>query len=372
MKTKSGRRSFLKNMSVSGTAAAFFPSTFLSASTDGIEAAEKLTSPESLKENTAGSHKYNSTYTGEYLNRIAFPIGGLGAGMFCMEGTGAISHMSVRNRPEIFNEPGMFAAITIKGVKNGAKLLEGPVPDWKKFGQREAGNGLGGATTGLPHFSNASFNVKFPFGYLDISDADLPLKVQVTAWSPFIPTDENNSGLPAGAIEYKFINTGKTALDAVFSFNSKNFLKTEGGKNNIRSIQNGFILSDAGTTEKPYKTDFAVFTNDNATVVDHCWFRGGWWDPLTMAWNAVKNAEVKAVAPVGENAPGASLYVPFKISAGKQKVIRIMMGWYTPDSEFTFGKIGERKENCDPNSGCCNSPSDIALDKYDKDFNGKF
>ena len=48
------------------------------------------------------------------------------------------------------------------------------------------------------------------------------------------------------------------------------------------------------------------------------------------------------------------------------------MAWYTPDSGFTFGKMGERKENCDPASGCCNSPSDISLDKYDKDFNGKF
>jgi len=34
--------------------------------------------------------------------------------------------------------------------------------------------------------------------------------------------------------------------------------------------------------------------------------------------------------------------------------------------------MGTRKENCDPASGCCNSPSDIGLDKYDKDFNGKF
>ncbi len=77
--------------------------------------------------------------------------------MFCMEGTGAISHVSVRNKPEIFNEPGMFAAISVKGKTNGAKLLEGPVPDWKKFGQQDAGNGSGGATTGLPHFRNAYF-----------------------------------------------------------------------------------------------------------------------------------------------------------------------------------------------------------------------
>ena len=45
-----------------------------------------------------------------------------------------------------------------------------------------------------------------------------------------------------------------------------------------------------------------------------------------------------------------------------------MMAWYTPDSEYTYGEKGTRKENCDPANGCCNSPSDISLDKYDKDF----
>jgi hypothetical protein len=58
-------------------------------------------------------------------------IGGLGAGMFCMEGTGAI-HMST-GISDIFNEPGLFAAIAIKGLKNGAKVLEGPVPNWKNL-----------------------------------------------------------------------------------------------------------------------------------------------------------------------------------------------------------------------------------------------
>ena len=39
-------------------------------------------------------------------------------------------------------------------------------------------------------------------------------------------------------------------------------------------------------------------------------FAAGWWDPITMAWNAVKNAEVRSIPPVEANAPGASLYVP--------------------------------------------------------------
>jgi hypothetical protein len=59
------------------------------------------------------AHAFNGIYTGKNTDRIAFPIGGMGAGMFCIEGTGAISHMSVRNRPDIFNEPVMFGAVVM-------------------------------------------------------------------------------------------------------------------------------------------------------------------------------------------------------------------------------------------------------------------
>ena len=366
MKEKPGRRSFIRKIGIGGLGAAMLPQGILNASEQQLETNEVD------KQVPEGSRVYNSPYRGEYLNRVAFPVGGLGAGMFCMEGTGTISHMSVKNKPDIFNDPGIFAGISIKGMPNGAKIVEGPVPDWKKFGGKDSGNGATGATTGLPRFRNASFNVRFPFAHLDLSDGKMPLRVVVTGWSPFIPTDENNSGMPVGAMEFKFTNTGPSTLSAVFSFNSKNFLSIEKGKNSIRSIKHGFVLSEAGTDEKPYKSDFAIFTDDEATVVDHCWFRGGWWDPLTMAWNAVSKGEVKSVAPVDKDAPGASLYVPFNLAKGKEKIIRVMMAWYTPDSELTFGKPGEKKQNCDPSSGCCNSPSEIGLDKYDKDFNGKF
>ena len=70
-------------------------------------------------------------------------------------------------------------------------------------------------------FSSRFFETKFPFAYIDLADDDIPLKVQLTGWSPFIPTDEHNSSLPFAAIEYSFVNKGSTPVDAVFSFNTK-------------------------------------------------------------------------------------------------------------------------------------------------------
>jgi uncharacterized protein (DUF608 family) len=366
MKNKSNRRSFLKHIGVSSTAAAFFPADLLNKKEEEtpVKNNEPYFEP--------ALRKYNDVYTGEYLNRVAFPMGGIGAGMICMEGTGGLSHVSIKNKPDIFNEPSIFSAIVVKGISNGAKVLEGPVPDWKKFGRQNAGNGLEGSTTGLPRFRNASFLTRFPFSHLDISDPDIPLKIQVTGWSPFIPTDDDNSSLPVAALEYRFVNTGSSRLEAIYSFNTKNFVKVDEGKNKITSIKNGFVLTEEGSKEQPFHTDAAVFTDDDSTVVDHCWFRGGWWDPLTMAWNSVKNAEVKSVAPVEANAPGASLYVPFELAPGSEKTIKVMLAWYTPDTNQVHGDIGKPKEGCDPSSGCCNSPGDIGLDKYDKDFNGKY
>lgn len=362
------RRKFLKKLGIGSVAAGFVPSSVIIA-----DEPETATQDHKQQKQFTAKHECNGSYTGEYLNRIAFPIGGMGAGMFCLEGTGTISHLSIRNKPEIFNEPGIFAAICVKGVKNGAKVLEGPVPDWKKFGIGDAGNGLGGSTAGLPRFTKAVFEARFPFATIDLMDSDLPIRTQITGWSPFIPTDDDNSSLPVASMEYKIVNISNNAIELVFSFNSRNFVRVENGKNSINKIQNGFILSESGTKEQSFlKADYAVFTDDASTAVDYCWFRGGWWDPFTMAWNDVAKGETKSNAPVESDAPGASLYVPFALSPGKEKTIRVMMAWYSPESDLTAGDSGPEKESCDAASGCCSSPDVLQLDKYDKNFDGPF
>jgi uncharacterized protein (DUF608 family) len=315
------------------------------------------------------THEYNGTYSGEYLNRIAFPIGGIGAGMFCLEGTGAISHMSVRNRPEVFNEPCMFAAVSVKGIGNGTKVIEGQVPAWKHFGQPGSGNGSSGASYGLPRFENAEFHARFPFAGVALSDDDIPLEVQIKGWSPFIPTDADNSSLPVGSLEYSFKNTGNSKIEAVFSYNTKNFMRQSGGKASIRSVAGGFILSEAGTAENAEKQgDFAIFTTEPGTIVDHCWFRGGWWDPLTITWNTINKGGTRNTLPFDGDSPGASLYVPFTLKPGEIKTIKLMMAWYVPNTNMKYGQ-----DSKEPDDEKCTDPDCACNDPYYKPwYAGKF
>lgn len=366
---KSNRRSFLQKLGIGSLTTGILPPVLY-----GKEAEPKVEAAPSHKNSPLSTprRQYNGTYTGEHLDRIAFPIGGIGAGMFGLEGIGSISHLSIRHTPDLFNSPLLFAAISVKGLDKGAKVLEGPVPNWKKFGLPLAGNGLGDNSYGLPRFHEAAFQSRFPFATIDLEDADLPLRVELTGWSPFIPTDPDNSSLPVGALEYRITNTGSRSIEAVFSYHSKNFLSKQNGKNAIRELTNGFILSEAGTEKEPHlKSDFAIFTTEPNATVDHCWFRGGWFDPLTIVWETIKKGEVKNVPPVEEGAPGASLYIPLQVAPGQSKTIRVLMAWYVPDSIIKHGGTPEA-DACDPASGCCSTPSAMDLPVFSKEFEGEY
>ncbi len=329
----------------------------------------KSNSTEPERKNKTELHDYNSFYSGKYLDRIAFPIGGIGAGMFCLEGAGGISHMSIRNHPDVFNEPCMFGAISVKGLKNGTKVLEGQVPDWKKFGQPDSANGSGGASYGFPRFQIAKFTARFPFAVIELKDDDIPIEIQITGWSPFIPTDADNSSLPLGALEYSFKNTGTSKIEAVFSYNSRNFMSQANGSNRILPVSNGFILSEEGVKDKPEtKGDFAIFTSEPGTIVDHCWFRGGWWDPLTITWETIIKGETRQNDPVEIGAPGASLFIPLTLNPGETRLIKIMMAWYIPDTDLKYGKDSEEKgeEKCDQANCSCKDPY------YKPWYSGKF
>jgi uncharacterized protein (DUF608 family) len=282
---------------------------------------------------------YNGLYYGQFLNRVAFPIGGMGAGMVCLEGTGALSHVSVRNKPQVFNEPHTYAALCLKAKPNVAKVLEGPIPAWKIFGSPGTGNGAAGSSFGLPRFSQATFLARFPFGTVTLKDPRICLEVEVTGWSPFVPGRADASSLSVGGLEYHFKNPTSNSVDAVFSFNSKNFMATQRDGHSILPIRNGFVLSQKESQDRPFdKGAFAVFVDDNNAVVDHCWFKGGWWDSVTLTWRNIQEAVLLENPPPAGPSPGASLFVPFTLKPAKQKTIRVMLTWYVPETDIRYGK----------------------------------
>ncbi len=75
------------------------------------------------------------------------------------------------------------------------------MPEWKIFTTPEAGNGLGARATAY-HGSTRHFP-----GTLPLRDGqpgqnpNIPLTVEITGWSPFVPGDADSSSLPVAALE---------------------------------------------------------------------------------------------------------------------------------------------------------------------------
>lgn len=147
------------------------------------------------------------------------------------------------------------------------------MPDWKRFGLPGSGGGSAGSTLGLPRFREA----RFPFARISLHDPDVPLEVDLTGWSPFESGDADGSSLPVAALEYRFVNPSALPIDAVFSWNAKNFMPI-------------------GQNERA----FSVTVSDPAARVNHAWFRGDWWDPLTMAWSEVARGACEERPPLVE------------------------------------------------------------------------
>lgn len=308
--------------------------------------------------------EFNSIYRGDRLNRVAFPMGGMGAGMICLEGTGSVSHVSVRHKPDVFNEPFMFGAISVKGVMHGTKVLEGPVPDRKIFGAPYTGNGCSMDSYGFPRFEKAEFQARFPFATVKLDDDDIPLGIEIRGWSPFHPTQEDLSSLPMAALEYTFSNPTDSVVEMVFSYHAENFMRIRGQNewgisyedvgHSIQKTKNGFVLSQACLPDKPYyKGDFQISTLEEASV-DYRWFRGGWYDARTMLWKDIEKA-----VPISDSATSgsvnASLYVPVTLQPGESKTVHLLMSWYVPHSDQRFGGIPpvQGTPACDPALGCC-------------------
>lgn len=276
-------------------------------------------------------------FSGSNLDRLAFTLGGLGAGNICIKGTGALGSFCIRNAPGVYWDPTVFSAVTILGEKKESRIIEAPVPDMDITAHyTESGYGLVGRPYGFPRFSKGEFSSHFPFAEIRLADSRLPLEVHINAWSPFIPGNTDQSSLPFAAVEYTFKNTSSKPMNCVFYFAAENFMR----KNDdafVRTTENGFILEQPeDVNDCSVKGAFCAET-DRPAFVDAAWFRGGWYDALTMQWNAIAEGlcENKVFDDdYGRQSPGAKIAVPFNIDSFGTETIRLRLSWYVPGSNM--------------------------------------
>jgi uncharacterized protein (DUF608 family) len=310
------------------------------------------------------------------LSQIAFPLGGLGAGCICLAGYGGFIDLSIKNRPanscllagyaEGQAEPHTaFAVLHVKGEKAITRLLEGPFPTDRIYNHGLESNGLHfrGGHEGLPRFEGCTFQGEFPFGYVTLSDSSIPLEVKLTGWSPFIPLDDWNSGIPCAIAEYTFENNTQQVVDFEFSFHLSHLATAhEPGHGTLNTVMPGkgiFFHNNEEPSAAGFGSASLTAIGQNARVKG-MWLRGGWFDAITALWQEISSGQFKPnkgttdASLGGRN--GGSILVGRSLSPGQKTTIPIVITWHFPNCHYATAGA----EIIRNGSSCCDSTTPTA------------
>jgi len=298
------------------------------------------------------------SYSDAQLDYLAFPLGGLGAGMVALAGNGMLTQPCLRHDVQLERDLRAYAALSVPGAPERARVLEAPMPEWKCFARPGSAYGIRG-TAGLPRCSTGRFTARFPFAELELAHEDLPLQCTLEAWSPFVPGDADASGLPVAALGYRLRNAGDAPVEALFSFVCRNPFGDADGRAVIRRRPDGVVLGDRGSESAPQRrADFAICCDEPELHVDAAWFRGAWFDADSLIWRDVRDARLVDAAPHSDGPAGAGvrLAVPLRLAPGEEHVVDLRFCWYAAESDLRVD-LPEAQPCCDEGTACGAAPA---------------
>ena len=297
-------------------------------------------------------------FDGEHLLRVALPMGGIGCGSVSLSGRGELVDWEIMNRANKTmseTERGAvsrtFFAIRVKGASHGSTtMLAGPLHPTELY----TAEGNCAPQSGLPRFREASFDGAFPFGVVRLSDKDLPVKVTIRGFSPFVPGDSAVSSLPVASLEYDVENLSGEPLEvsvAAFvrnivgndgnptGFNYRRLSCTGGEKGNRTAFREGaglrgvMCLSDGVATNSPAWGTFALSTPDTEGALSfrESFAPNEWSGTALDFWDDISDDGELSPHPSGGGAPHGGLCLKKSVPAGAKTPFRFAFTWNFPN-----------------------------------------
>ena len=285
-------------------------------------------------------------YDQDHLYKIALPIGGIGTGSVSLGGLGNLQDWEIMNRPAkgynpstgMRNSPFFVLYTDVNGVKD-LRLLEGPVP----FYLYEGESGSIATNHGLPRFRNASFDAAYPFGQVNLSTPENPVKVKIRAFNPMIPGDVDNSSIPVAVLDYELTNTSDNEIIFSICGTIPNFIGEDGtngkanGNKNTYKEGSGFkgilFTSDGVDKTADQWGEMALVTPTNGKMTYRtAWQPAHWGSSLLDFWDDLSaDGLLENRKDEASQKPVASLAVGDTIQPHETKTIRFLLTWYFPN-----------------------------------------
>jgi len=292
------------------------------------------------------------------LQYIGMPVGGIGCGTVYLGGDGRLWLWDVFNK----NQTGVI----YKNVKwhekiqfnfdflrpfDGANYVE-PVKDIRPLEQGFAVRiELDGRTIikklQADDWEEVSFEATYPMATIRYLDKNLPVAITLRAYSPFVPFNEDDSGLPCTVLSFSVENRGNAKADVTFigwlenksSYYSAtgeeyfhiNEAKREGSLASVVGSAGSYNWVDETFVYAPDYGDFCLSVINNQARVNtnvRLSFDDSFFDGSNEEKAKVDSRE-KAIGTVG---------VFDAVGAGQKAEVNFIVSWYFPNLTFELLK----------------------------------
>ncbi len=297
--------------------------------------------------------KNTKTYT-ERDSEVRFPLGGIGTGSISLGSRGELRDWEIFNAPNK-NTPYPYSFFSlfsqVEGEAGQVRILEARLqpPFYRPTGYPSF------EAAGIPRFAHIRTYGRGPFFHAELEEETLPLAVSLTAYSPLIPTDEENSGIPAISFRYTVTNTGDKPCMVSVCGTLSNFTSHSGSdlfgnliiEDDLKNeafddghMKGIFYSSSAPKESRRYGTMCLATTSDGVSMKPE-WLAGGWCDGIhdfidefTRTGKLTPCAELKAERGKLEadcRLKTGSVACSATLLAGESKSFDFILAWCFPN-----------------------------------------
>ncbi len=287
--------------------------------------------------------------------QAAFLLGGIGTGNVSVGARGELRDW------EIFNNPGKgtklpytFFAIWMKqqGAASMVRVLESRLrpPFAQSHGFRSQ------EVAGLPRFADSRLRGEYPFVWVELRDPALPVAVTLEAFTPFIPLNADDSGIPAAVIRYTVANVSDRPVEmsvvgSLANASSYDGFKTSGRIRLLDDAENeyreegdlkGIFLRPKllSPTHRRFG-NLALLTRDLDVTAKESWLPASWYDHIQDFWDDFRTdgrLEMHSKEQgIGGRLPGTgrlkvgSIGPCATVPAGGSHCFEFVLSWYFPN-----------------------------------------
>lgn len=271
-------------------------------------------------------------YSGRELTDLAMPLGGIGAGNIAICGDGSLREWQIFNKVNAAcTVPGGFFAIWARqqGQAPVARILQtAPVEN-------------------LPTVDATEFIGEFPIAEVIYKDDDLPVSVRMEAFSPFIPMNAKDSGIPGIVFSFRMKNPGALPVSVSLAGSLQNAVNYDGRSpidgvrfkgygGNLNEVMSGKGYTAISMTnppmdsqEKQFGTMTLAALSTSATAKPQWEFSDSFWSDFVTDGKLTRR--ISSEPSTKGRTWNGSLAVPFELKPGQETTVSFVVTWHFPN-----------------------------------------